>query len=591
MQDSQSLEQAKSFFQSGLEKLNSHNFVGAEIDFQSSLKYVPNRLSTIINLSIVLINLNKFENAEKLINQGLIHHPKNKELLIGLVEIYEKLINNKPDYAEAYANLGNTFRELNMHEEALDAYNTAVMLNPKLEGVFLNRGNIMLDQKKYQVALAEYDKAIAIKPDFASAYSNRGIALRGLKRLDDALTSYELAIKIKPDYAEAYYNQGIAQSELNYSNEALASYDKAIEINPDYIQAYSNRGNVLQDLNRLDEALASNDRAIEINPDYAEAYWNKSLIYLMIGDFYKGWDLYTKRWNVKSNVSKKLDTKIPNWDGRTDNNKIKILFWAEQGIGDEIFYFGILKNLTEINSKITYSADIRLHTLFKRSMPEVEFIDRNNIDVECNENSFDYQAPIGDIGLMCSVNSALKHKKPKPFFIINKLNKTGSIKINKKFNHKALCGISWKSANQNIGSSKSLDLIELSPLLIIEGVEFVSLQYGSTKDEINFVEKKIGKKIHTVEELDIYNDIDGLVSLISDCDIIVTTSNITAHLTGSIGKKGIVLLPFSKGKIWYWHSGKGQSTWYPSLLLTSQTEMNNWAEPITKSKEWILEQL
>ena len=591
MQDSQSLEQAKSFFQSGLEKLNSHNFVGAEIDFQSSLKYVPNRLSTIINLSIVLINLNKFENAEKLINQGLIHHPKNKELLIGLVEIYEKLINNKPDYAEAYANLGNTFRELNMHEEALDAYNTAVMLNPKLEGVFLNRGNIMLDQKKYQVALAEYDKAIAIKPDFASAYSNRGIALRGLKRLDDALTSYELAIKIKPDYAEAYYNRGIAQSELNYSDEALASYDKAIEINPDYIQAYSNRGNVLQDLNRLDEALASNDRAIEINPDYAEAYWNKSLIYLMIGDFYKGWDLYTKRWNVKSNVSKKLDTKIPNWDGRTDNNKIKILFWAEQGIGDEIFYFGILKNLTEINSKITFSADIRLHTLFKRSMPEVEFIDRNNIDVECNENSFDYQAPIGDIGLMCSVNSALKHKKPKPFFIINKLNKTGSIKINKKFNHKALCGISWKSANQNIGSSKSLDLIELSPLLIIEGVEFVSLQYGSTKDEINFVEKKIGKKIHIVEELDIYNDIDGLVSLISDCDFIVTTSNITAHLAGSIGKKGIVLLPFSKGKIWYWHSGKGQSTWYPSLLLTSQTEMNNWAEPITKSKEWILEQL
>jgi hypothetical protein len=122
-------------------------------------------------------------------------------------------------------------------------------------------------------------------------------------------------------------------------------------------------------------------------------------------------------------------------------------------------------------------------------------------------------------------------------------------------------------------------------------VEFLSLQYGSTKDEINFVEKKIGKKIHTVEELDIYNDIDGLVSIISDCDFIVTTSNITAHLTGSIGKKGIVLLPFSKGKIWYWHSGKGQSTWYPSLLLTSQTEMNNWAEPITKSKEWILEQL
>jgi tetratricopeptide (TPR) repeat protein len=592
MQDSQSFEQAKLFFISGLEKLNSNNFAGAEIDFKTSLKYAPNRLSTLINLSIVLSKLNKLEDAEKLINEGLmLHHPKNKELLMGLVEIYEILINHKPDYAEAYANLGNTFKELEIHEKALNAYNTAIILNPNLAEVFSNRGNVMLDLKKYQEALADYEKAIAIKPDLPSAHSNRGIALRELKQLDAALTSYEHAINLKPDYAEAFYNRGIILSELNYLDDALASYNKAIEIDPDYVQAYSNRGNVLQDLNRINEALASNDRAIDIDPNYAEAYWNKSLIYLMMGDFYKGWDLYTSRWNVKSNVSKKFDTKIPNWDGRTDNSQIKILFWAEQGIGDEIFYFGILKNLTEINSKITYSADIRLHTLFKRSMPEVEFIDRNNIDAECNENSFDYQAPIGDIGLICSVNSALKHKKPKPFFIVNNLNKTGLININKNNNHKAVCGLSWKSANQTIGSSKSLDLIELSPLLLIEGVEFVSLQYGATKDEINFVEKKIGKKIHTAEELDIYNDIDGLVSLISGCDFVVTTSNITAHLTGSIGKKGIVLLPFSKGKIWYWHSGEGHSAWYPSLLLTSQTEMNNWAEPIAKSKEWILEQL
>ena len=41
MQDSQLLEQAKVFFISGLEKLNSNNFTGAEIDFQSSLN-TPN---------------------------------------------------------------------------------------------------------------------------------------------------------------------------------------------------------------------------------------------------------------------------------------------------------------------------------------------------------------------------------------------------------------------------------------------------------------------------------------------------------------------------------------------------------------------
>ena len=132
MQDSQSLEQAKSFFLSGLEKLNGEDFAGAEIDFQSSLKLVPNRLSTLINLSIALIKLKKFENAEKLINEGLLHHPKNKELLMGLVEIYEILINHKPDYAEAHVNLGNVYRELKKYDESLMEYNTAIILNPNL---------------------------------------------------------------------------------------------------------------------------------------------------------------------------------------------------------------------------------------------------------------------------------------------------------------------------------------------------------------------------------------------------------------------------------------------------------------------------
>jgi len=62
-------------------------------------------------------------------------------------------------------------------------------------------------------------------------------------------------------------------------------------------------------------------------------------------------------------------------------------------------------------------------------------------------------------------------------------------------------------------------------------------------------------------------------------------------LTGAIGKKGIVILPFSKGKIWYWHSGEGLSAWYPSLELTSQIQMNDWTDPIDKCKKWLLEQI
>jgi len=250
-----------------------------------------------------------------------------------------------------------------------------------------------------------------------------------------------------------------------------------------------------------------------------------------------------------------------------------------------------LKNFSDIDARVTVSADIRLHALFKRSMPEIELINSKTVDAVNIENLFDYQAPIGDIGFLFEVDKALQNKTAKDFLQINQ-NKCIEIKNKNPFLlGKFVCGISWKSNNKDIGIAKSLNLIDLAPLLSIENVLFVSLQYGSTADEIEFVEKNIGIKIHTIDGLDIFNDIDGLVSLISLCDLVVTTSNITAHLTGAIGKKGMVLMPFSKGKIWYWHSGVGPSLWYPSLEMVSQLHMNDWTDPIQKCKKWILDQI
>ena len=224
-------------------------------------------------------------------------------------------------------------------------------------------------------------------------------------------------------------------------------------------------------------------------------------------------------------------------------------------------------------------------------MPEAEFIDNKEITKVCDEIAFDYQAPIGDIGHLCSVAKLLEHQSPKPILNINNSRSNDFKNKNHFLSDKFVCGISWKSTNKDIGSVKSLNLIDLSPLLSLENVEFVSLQYGSTADDIELVEKSIGRKIHAIDGLDIFNDLDGLSSLISNCDCVVTTSNITAHLTGAIGKKGMVLMPFSKGKIWYWHSGVGPSLWYPSLELVSQSQMNDWTDPINKCKEWVLGQL
>jgi tetratricopeptide (TPR) repeat protein len=545
-----------------------NKFDRALYNYKKVLELDEKNINAIFNIGNILIDIKDFDNATK---------------------FFENVIELQPNSDDSYNNLGFLQLELGNLDRAIIYLNKAILINPRNFNAFNNLGKIYEKKFSYLEAFEYFSEAIILKPELADIYSNRGVVLNALKQFDKALIDFDKAISLNVNSAEAYSNRGNTLKEMMRYDDALKSYEKAIILMPNYAEAYNNQGVALQELMRTDEAMISYDKAINIDPNYADAYYNKAILLLIKNNLNAGWILYKWRWDIKLNNITKFDRNIINWDKQIDNNKIKILLWAEQGIGDEIFYFGMLKNFNKINAKITIAADNRLHSLFKNSMTEIEIIDKKTIHDENIIYSFDCQAPIGDIGLLCSVDQQIDHKMIKPFFNINSImvseykNKIHNLK------NKIVCGLSWKSSNQNFGNLKSLDLVQLSPLLLCNELEFISLQYGSTKEEIMIVEEKIGKKIHTFDDLDLYNDIEGLVSVISICDFVVTTSNITAHLTGSIGKKGIVLLPYSKGKIWYWHSGEGQSVWYPSLQLMSQKQMNDWTDPINRSKKWILE--
>ncbi|MCG6899786.1 MAG: tetratricopeptide repeat protein [Gammaproteobacteria bacterium] len=175
--------------------------------------------------------------------------------------------------------LGVAFQEQGKFHEAVQAFNRAIELKPDYADAYSNRGNALCDLGQLQEAVASYEKAIQLLPDYADAYSNRGNALYKLGRLQEALQSCEMAIRLKPDYAEAYCNRGNALRELWQLEEAVGSYEKAIEHKPGYAEAYCNRGNALSDLGRLQEAVVSYQKAIELRPDLGIAHANLCDLY------------------------------------------------------------------------------------------------------------------------------------------------------------------------------------------------------------------------------------------------------------------------------------------------------------------------
>jgi len=97
------------------------------------------------------------------------------------------------------------------------------------------------------------------------------------------------------------------------------------------------------------------------------------------------------------------------------------------------------------------------------------------------------------------------------------------------------------------------------------------------------LKNETGIEIINIDEIDKFNDIDGLASLISACDLVVSTTNVTVHLSASLGKDTRVLLPINPDARW---GIKGKrSYWYKSVQLYRQIYLGDWTHPLNELKD------
>lgn len=489
----------------------------------------------------------------------------------------------RPGVPEACYNLGHALLTLNRPSEALDSFLLALQHNPRDAQCQFEAGNALQDLKRTDEAVARYDEAIRLDPLFAEAFNNRGIALKDAGRVDEAVASYDRALALRPRYAEAHSNRGNALKDLFRFAEALACHDAAIGLKPDYAEAHYNRGNVLGEMKLYEEALASYDRAIALRPHYAEARHNKALLLLGRGRWREGFALYPARWQTPGFGGATYRGDAPRWDGRSTEGDL--LLWAEQGIGDEIFHAGLLPLIPTATMRVTLATDKRLHAIFGRSLPHVSLRDSGDLQSPIH-GVYTAQAPLGDLGGILGVDEERVAARGPAFLQADELRRAALTSAPGFPGQRPVVGLSWKSSNKKFGADKSLRLVDLLPVLSLPGLSFVNLQYGDVADDIAEVRQSCGVDVHQVEGLDLFNDIDGLMALVAACDVVVTTSNVTAHVAGSIGKKAVVLVPDGKGCLWYWQGGSN-NLWYPSLTRIAQQRIGDWDSAIAAAATWV----
>ena len=521
------------------------------ISFQkAAIQKAPFEHSFYINLSETLKKVDKNKDALSILYFAKILSLNDKTIDFELAKLNTDIKN----YIEADLIYTNLIRQKNVNKNIVYSY-------------CLNLIKLKKENKAISL-IVKFQSDNNINDD--TLMSLLGFAYFKLNKFELAKNNFLKAINLNNKNDNAYTNLGNCYQELGLTNKAENCHNKSLKINPNNKMALNNLAALNFYKGDVNNAEKLYTLSINFNLKNYEAKYSLAQCQLGKFNYKEGWLNFNFRWLSNNFNSTIFKSNLPKFTIISENNNL--LLWSEQGIGDQILFIRFLKDLEPIVNNLYIEIDKRLHTIIKRLYPNINFYNKS---IDLNDININSQLPLGDLGSFFVQDKSYFLEKKKSYITSDLIkNKELQNKLNTK--DQLICGISWISKNKNIGADKSLTLELLKPILSISNIAFLDLQYNDTYNERENFYNDNGIKIHKIKEVDNFNDLNALTSLIDICDFVITVSNTNAHLSGALGKETFLLLPKGKGKLWYWTAEDKKSMWYKSIQIVEQNIPGSW---------------
>ena len=258
---------------------------------------------------------------------------------------------------------------------------------------------------------------------------------------------------------------------------------------------------------------------------------------------------------------------------------------AEQGLGDEIAFLGLISDLLSAvgpQGTLTLSADHRLSGLIQRRWPTVGLVATETQSLNGRRvrrlsdplASDSLWAPIGDFlhrfrSDIGSFEKTPPYLTPDPAGVETWRQWLATLPPGPRI------GLTWRSGRMLDGRSRNFaELADWRPVMTVRADAcFIALQYGQTEDEIAELVSGTGAKLHTPPGLDLFNDLDGLAALTAALDLTVGFSNATTNLAGAVGAQLWLITPPAP-----WTAlGAPNYPWYPQARRFTADGYADWS--------------
>ncbi|MDG5491478.1 tetratricopeptide repeat protein [Psychroserpens sp. SPM9] len=285
------------------------------------------------------LEIGKIALAKKAVKLGLDQHPTSTNLKLFQTELYvlenkfedaDKLLNElhilEPNNEEIFIQKANVLSKQDLHEKAVNTLLIALDLASDDEGIgdlyaLIGMEYLFLDQ--FENAKIYFKKCLEIDLEDYSALYNIIYCYDFLNENDDAITFLNLYLDKNPYCEVAWHQLGRQYFTINDYDKALAAFDFAIISDDSFVGAYLEKGKVLEKKKLYREAIENYKITLALDEPTSFALLRIGYCHEKLGEddlavqyFYKtvhedplldkGWIAITKFYNKKQNYQKAL---------------------------------------------------------------------------------------------------------------------------------------------------------------------------------------------------------------------------------------------------------------------------------------------
>lgn len=439
------------------------------------------------------------------------------------------------------------------------------MEQPNSKNDLFDKASALHLQDRFEEAEQIYVHLLEQNHDNPGLMATLGSLYFNCKRYGLAIHFLEMAKKL--DIPDIYTNLGLAYQQSGQYWKARENLEKSIQNNPTP-EALTNYSGMFIEIGESKKCAALCEQAIAMNPDLTTAHWNLAISLLGDGVWDRAWDEH--EWGLKIGGLRedRQVVDVPRWDGTQDKT---VLIYGEQGLGDEIMFASMLPDILKTN-KVVLECHQRLETLFKKSFPEIPVYGtrEDKLVAWAGDHPIDYRLSIGSLGKF--YRRSIESFPGTAYLKAEPLPKAGKFRV----------GISWIGGGQKQGrvQKRSIPLLWWKSLLKVPDVEFVSLQYTDSKEEMDLM-GALGFDIQRMDGSVKARDYYETAKLVASCDLVISICTSVVHLAGALGVPCWCATPHFPA---WRYQNEGKMPWYRSVSLYRSPEVSQdgWFPVIAK---------